>query len=193
MQSLHRTGVFPASLLFLGARCAEGLVSCRPVFLQNNTLLQRPVCHLLLSVKAPRDDVSALCSSAMNVIQRKCWFSPGSTARFCVWGLVCFASMTHSDTMNVGGARRGAHSANNRNHMSAVNIDNDEFAKMAKRRGENNVSSFCSFSSQLQNAATCIASPKRRGTWSSCIRWSRMARAAPTRTPTVCVCAASVR
>lgn len=69
--------------------------------------LQRPVCHLLLGVKAPRDDVSALCSSVINVIQRKCWFSLGSAARFCVWALACSASMTHADTMNVGSAGDG--------------------------------------------------------------------------------------
>lgn len=77
------------------------------LFSPNNTFLQQPVCHLLLSVKAPRDDVSALCSSVINVIQCKCWFSSGPTARFCVWGLVCFGSMTHSDRHNECGSARG--------------------------------------------------------------------------------------
>lgn len=52
---------------------------------------------------------------------------------------------------------------------------------------------FVVFVLQLTNAATCIASPKRHVPSPLRTKWSWTGLAAPTRTPTVCVCAGSVR
>lgn len=137
-------------------------------------------CPWIMSICNKREAVEVFIRTGMN----------------CQEAPVVVVWLTQTHTMRHAESWLRAHSENKNNNMFVGRIRSSKWIpnvplwhELCRMRSL----FFSLFVSQLPNAATCIASPKRLGMWSSCSEWSWMARAALTRTLTVCACVGSAR
>ncbi len=141
----------------------------------------------IMSICNKRDEVGVFILNGMN-----CQVPSLEPHAVVVW-------LTQTDTMrqNVMLTHSGLIQKIKSNHMLVVKTKSSKrMADVPFRRNRLKNWVICCvfvFVSQLTNAATCTASPRRHEMWSSCREWLWTAHAARTRTLTVCVCAGNAR